>query len=211
MDRAVSSCDGRKWNGEDLGLRFFAFCCVAVFALIFPAHSAEYTNLGQYHANLDGPTSQHLRLPGADGHYRDWLSWGYPIWEEYNSEPLPQPGWWVSEDLTKPPYDVPADATAVRLHIKAKVAGVTWAENMISGVLQVSARPHGSDTQPNEIIHSAAGKPAGNAGFAPYDLNHVEVDVVLGDDHKLEIFAHPSIIGDYVQIDLIVYVAGYWL
>ncbi|WGV15426.1 hypothetical protein [Fuscovulum ytuae] len=120
------------------------------------------------------------------------------------------PGWLVSEDLTKPPYNLPKDAKAVRLHLKAKVAGVTWANNELDGSLQVKLRPHGSDFELNEVLHSATGKSAGAARYTPYDLNHIEVDVPIGEGNRIEIFQEAAIVGFYMQIDLVAYIAGYW-
>ncbi|WP_157955831.1 MULTISPECIES: hypothetical protein [Devosia] len=172
---------------------------------------ANYHRLGQYYANTNGPTVQYLRLPGTDGQYRKWLSWGYDIWG-HGTESLSEPlvGWIASENLHEPPYNIPRDATAVRLHIKAKVSGVTWAENKLEGQLQASMRPYGGNHQPNEMIHATAQKPAGAKGETPYDLNHVEVDIPIGKDGRIEVFRSVSIIGNYMQIDLITYVAGYW-
>jgi hypothetical protein len=178
-------------------------------SLIAAAQEATYVPLGQFHANVAGPTSLYLRLPGNDGGYRDWLSWGYDIWGD-GTEPVPERGWVVTESLFEPPYNVPKEATAVHLHFKVKVAGVSWAENQIAGAIQVSARPAGSSVSPNEIAHSAAQKPAEQPGITPYDLNHVETDILLGDDGKIEILRDVSIVGDYMQIDLAVFLAGYW-
>lgn len=169
-----------------------------------------FVELGRYFAHEAGPTALPLRLPDMDGQYRDWLSWGYPIWPEYNViEPF-APGWLVSEDLTQPPYGLPSDATAVRLHIKAKVAGATWADDTIEGAMQIKVRPHGSQADTNEVIHAAAGKGPDEDEFTPYDLNHIEVDVRLGEGGRIEIYQDVSILGQFVQIDLVVYVAGYW-
>lgn len=174
------------------------------------SHADGYVELGRFFANAQGSTSLHLRLPSNSGEYRDYLSWGYPIWET-SVDPVGAPGWLLSEDLSRPPYNVPEDATAVRLHIVARVVGATWAESELIGSLRVSARPNGGNQEPNEILSSVAYKPEGYPEVTPYDINHLQIDVLIGENRKIELFQNASIVGDYVQIDLMPYIAGYWL
>lgn len=173
-----------------------------------------FMNIGAFHLNDAGATSTLVRFPDNSGQWRDWLRWGYDMWGE-NTEPVPTPAqaWLASEDLREAPYNVPATAKAVKLHIKCKAAGVTWANDATYASLQVAFRQSGGGGGPtNEANHAAAAKPSGQGGpdgHTPYDLNHVEIDVKLGADGKIEMYRHPSV-SAYGYAAVAVYLAGYW-
>jgi hypothetical protein len=166
-----------------------------------------YVSYGQYFANEQGDTSVYLRLPDKQGEYVDWFQWGY------DAQDIPEPAWVKSEPLTA--YGVPEGAVAVRLHIKAKAKVVTWATGTVIADLQVKVRPSGSLADPNEVVHAYSMKKEGAPNdydgiLSTEDLNHIVVDVPVGLDGRIEIFRHPTIIGAYANLDLAVYLAGYW-
>lgn len=196
---------------KSLGAILFGTFVLMGFGVGSPlAEGAAFRRLGEYYANSVGPTTTYVRLPGNDGEYRNWLSWGYDIWGD-GTEPVPEgPAWIKTENLHLPPYNVPDDATAVRLHFKVKATGVTWHPGQVDGALQVKARPSGSTNLPNEMVHATTQKPAGFPTETPYDLNHIEEDIPLGPDGRIEIYRYPSIVGEFMQLDLIVYLSGYW-
>lgn len=171
---------------------------------------ADYTLLGQYHANTKGSTDEFIHWPNNSGQYGYILRWGFNIWGQDRVEPtVPSPGWIVSQDLRQPPYNVPPEATAVRLHIKLKVAGMTPDTTAMHAAVQIKFRRHGSTAELNEMIHSTTQKPAGQPGVTPYDLNHVEVDIPIGPDGKIEMYRYPTITGRML-IEVATFLAGYW-
>jgi hypothetical protein len=180
----------------------------ALACLTMVAHArADFVQFGQFYGAPLGETSIYVRLPNNSGTYVDWLQWGY------GAESVPPPGWITTESLTA--YGVPEGAVAVRLHIKAKAKVVTWATGPIISGLQVKLRPYGDTANRNEVVNVMAMKIEGAAGennghLTVEDLDHVTIDVLLGDDHKIDVFRHPSIIGAYANVDLVVMLAGYW-
>ncbi|WP_375598352.1 hypothetical protein [Devosia sp. Naph2] len=178
---------------------------LSVFACAAPPPEG-FVEYGRYYAAEAGETAVFLRQTNNAGDYVDWLQWGY------DAEPPPSPKWMVTENLRT--YGIPVDATAVRLHLKAKAKSVTWATGDSLGDIQVKIRPHGDERDKNEVIHAytvkADGLPGPNNGtLTTEDLNHVSVDVSIGTDGRLEIYREITILG-YAQVDLVVYISGYW-
>lgn len=172
------------------------------------ATAPEFAPLGRYHAYLGGETAIYLRLPNNQGEYVDWLHWGY------SGEESPGEGWVKSEPLAA--YEVPPDATAVRLHIKAKAKVVTWGTGSISAGLRVKVRPSGETGDRNEVIHAFTEKVEGEPGYGSgrlttEDLNHAVVDVRIGPDRRIDIWRDAVITGTYADVELVVYLAGYWM
>ena len=168
----------------------------------------QYLELGQYFGTTGGPTSCMVRLPNNSGVYKDFLCWGYDMWNE-GTEAQPTPGWILTEDLRLPPYNIPTTATGVKLHIKVKASGYTWTSSATIAALQISVKPSGSTLSVNEVVHATAQKPVNQYGVTPYDLNHVEVDVPLGADGKIAVYHNASIVGSgYLAVAVML--AGYW-
>lgn len=183
-------------------------CILFLLAMNGSALAASYTLFGQYYGNSKGSTDEFVYWPNNSGTYIRALNWGYDIWNQ-GSETVPAPGWIVSQDLRQPPYNVPANATAVRIHVKAKVAGLTYATEEMHAAVQIKFRKHGSTDELNEMIHSTIEKHANLPTVTPYDLNHVEVDIPIGPDGKIEMYRYPAITGRML-ISVATFLAGYW-
>ncbi|MCP6695841.1 hypothetical protein [Pseudomonas donghuensis] len=159
--------------------------------------------LGSYYINDEGQASQLIPLPDVDGIEQPFLTWGY------GAQPSPGVGAWISTpNLHDAPFNVPAEATAVRLYIKAKAKTISWTSVDSLGDIQVAVKDPGSAFSVNECIHATAAQ-KGASDLPAEQISHVPVDVTIGEDGQVNIFHYPSIIG-YANVDLIVYLAGYW-
>ena len=183
-------------------------CAAILFATVPYAKSQQYIDFGSYVATAAGPTNRMVRLPDNSSVYKDFLCWGYDMWSE-GCQAQPAPGWILTEDLRLPPYNVPAGATGVKLHIKVKASGYTWTSAATDAALQIAVKPSGSALSVNEAAHASAQKPTGQYGLTPYALNHVEIDVPLGPDGKIAIYRNASVVGSgYLAVAVML--AGYW-
>lgn len=158
--------------------------------------------LGRYFLNDTGQTGQIVQLPDNTGTLRDMLTWGY------GAMPSPSAGAWIeTPDLRAAPYNVPAGATGVRFHIKAKCKTIKWSTVDSLADIQVAVSADGLPSQ-NECIHATACM-KGNDNLPGEQISHATVDVPLGVNGTVRVFHYPSIIG-YANADLIVYLAGWW-
>lgn len=160
---------------------------------------------GTFFGNPRGQTDPEAMIPFDD---KPFLRWGYLV-EEGAHVAVCAPTWFASPNLREC-FDVPEQATAVRIHIKAKAKTITWTPVNVTADLQVSVRRSGDTHSPNEVIHAFAHQ-KGASGVAIEDINSVAVDVALGDDGCFELFAQPTILGDYAELLLAVTLVGYWM
>lgn len=181
---------------------------LAALLLTAPVAAATFTPLGEYHANDAGASFTPIPFPNNSGVYQNVLTWGYDIWNSGRAEPPPANGWVTSRNLCTT-LGVPTDATAVRIHVKAKAAGLTYATEEMHAAVQLSWRQTGSGASPNEMLHATTEKHADLPTVTPYDLNHLETDVLLGPDCKIDMFRYPTITGRML-LEVVVYLAGYW-
>jgi len=194
-------------------MRIFLAALLFFSTMMGSAMSATYTNFGQFYANAAGSADTDSRIEWPDNtgtNYKPVLRYGYDIWN-YGDTETPPSGqvWKTSVSLFDAPYNIPTDAKGVRVHFKVKVAGLTTDTQVQHSAFQVRIRPTGSGQNPNEIIPSTAEKHGGLNNVTPYDINHVETDVALGTDGKLDLSIYPTTTGD-MYLELVVYVAGYW-
>lgn len=174
-----------------------------------------FTRFGEYHGDTVAPTRHEnlIHLPNNSGVYQPWLVWGYDYWPspEAPAEPCPTGGVWRTTKDLRAEHGIPPEATAVRIHIKAKTFAGPNPVAAVQTACQISGRPHGSTTTPNEFQHCCLGKASNAQGQNDYDLGHVEVDLLLNDSGKLDFWLYPAIAdSSYAQIAVIFYIAGYW-
>lgn len=187
-----------------------------------------FKQYGIYYGHTEGATSELIRLPADSGVYRKFLAWGHESLE-WTDDPVegglhqdpPNTGsgssialTLLSESLYSSPYDVPENATAVRLLLKGKAKPrVTFPLNNPPQNpecdLYVRVSPAGGPASVNECLHAHAMKRRDD-GLAIIDLNTVTIDVELGTDGKIEFFVIPTILDYYGTVQLVAYLSGYY-